>query len=57
MYGENPPEDLKQRINNLMWVCLPSETSLQEAERVANQIYGEVLAVWNKRPQPAKELK
>jgi len=35
----NMPDYTKEKINELVWVCLPATTTLGRAERIACEIY------------------
>ena len=45
---ETMREDLKEAINNLLWVSLPRETTLAAADDIAQSWYQDVLVLWEK---------
>lgn len=40
------PDDLKERINNLLWQVLPAPTTLGEADEIAVKMHHLVIAEW-----------
>lgn len=42
-------EDLKLRINNLLWIILPPNTPIHEAEKIALAWHYEVCEIWRRR--------
>lgn len=34
--------ELKKSINNLLWTFLPGETTFEEAEKIANDLFSQV---------------
>ena len=43
-----PSPDLKERINNLLWVVLPDNTTLAEAEEIAIHWWDDICKKWSK---------
>jgi len=37
------PGELKEKVNNLLWVSLPSNTTLEEAEALAIKIHSKIM--------------
>jgi len=42
-------EDLKILINQFLWVHLPPSSSLEEAEAMARDFFGQIQHAWNKQ--------
>jgi len=45
LVGE-PPEDLKERINNLLFVTMPGPTTINEMEDMATDIHQNIMQAW-----------
>jgi len=45
---EEIPEDLKEQINNFLWVNLPSSVTLGDAEIMAAKIHDLIYLSWQK---------
>ena len=45
---EDATDNLKERINNLLWTTLPDTVTLQKAEQIAITIHSLILKEWER---------
>ncbi len=45
------PEDVKERINQLLWYALPESCSIGEAELLAIAIFNKIAGQWEVEPK------
>lgn len=45
---EQMPENVKELINNLLWMILPGHTTLREADDIALDLWQKVINLWTK---------
>lgn len=45
---ETMPANLKKRINNLLWMTLPPDITLDEADAIAVDFYSRIGAAWER---------
>lgn len=43
---EHMPDNIKEQINNLLWVVLPHHATLKQAEDIALDIYHKIVYAW-----------